>query len=217
LRPNISAPVHCSRSTEQVYRAASRSVARPEFGEVARASLRSYCPAAATDGRVSSRSNPKAGLVGEKCIPGRRPRPRWGARPRETPAAHQSRTDTALAFALGLYSQAPASFFGTAFFARVSFFRTGGLRSDNGSDRLRFGRRHRAAGRGSCTQGRWCPLCTEALLIAETSQLTNHSFAEWCRGIAALRKERMGANEIARGVGCKRGNVCTALKAAGLN
>ena len=36
MRPNISAPVHCSRSTEQVYRAVSGSLARPEFGEVAR-------------------------------------------------------------------------------------------------------------------------------------------------------------------------------------
>src|SRR5271166_7085847 len=33
-----------------------------------------------------------------------------------------------------------------------------------------------AHGPGSCTQGRWCPLCTELLSIAETSQLTNHSF-----------------------------------------
>jgi DNA invertase Pin-like site-specific DNA recombinase len=35
--------------------------------------------------------------------------------------------------------------------------------------------------------------------------------------IAALRKGGMGATEIAKGVGCKRGNVYKALKAAGLN
>ena len=35
--------------------------------------------------------------------------------------------------------------------------------------------------------------------------------------IVALRKEGMGATEIARAVGCKRGNVYKALKAAGLN
>jgi DNA invertase Pin-like site-specific DNA recombinase len=35
--------------------------------------------------------------------------------------------------------------------------------------------------------------------------------------IVALRKEGMGATEIARAVGCKRGNVHKALKAAGLN
>jgi len=35
--------------------------------------------------------------------------------------------------------------------------------------------------------------------------------------IVALRKEEMGATEIARAVGCKRGYVYKALKAAGLN
>jgi DNA invertase Pin-like site-specific DNA recombinase len=35
--------------------------------------------------------------------------------------------------------------------------------------------------------------------------------------IVALRKEGMGATEIARAVGCKRGNVYKALKSAGLN
>ena len=35
--------------------------------------------------------------------------------------------------------------------------------------------------------------------------------------IVALRKEGMGATEIARAVGCKRGNVYKALKVAGLN
>jgi DNA invertase Pin-like site-specific DNA recombinase len=35
--------------------------------------------------------------------------------------------------------------------------------------------------------------------------------------IVALRKEGMGASEIAKAVGCKRGNVYEALKAAGLN
>jgi DNA invertase Pin-like site-specific DNA recombinase len=35
--------------------------------------------------------------------------------------------------------------------------------------------------------------------------------------IVALRKEGMGATEIARAVGGKRGNVYKALKAAGLN
>src|SRR5277367_5393341 len=35
--------------------------------------------------------------------------------------------------------------------------------------------------------------------------------------IVALRKEGMGATEIANAVGCKRGNVYKALKAAGLN
>src|SRR5208337_2464611 len=34
--------------------------------------------------------------------------------------------------------------------------------------------------------------------------------------IIALRKEGMGATEIARAIGCKRGNVYKALKAAGL-
>ena len=35
--------------------------------------------------------------------------------------------------------------------------------------------------------------------------------------IVALRKEGMGATEIANAVGCKRGNVYKALKAAGLS
>ena len=35
--------------------------------------------------------------------------------------------------------------------------------------------------------------------------------------IVALRKEGMGATEIANAVGCKRGNVYKTLKAAGLN
>jgi DNA invertase Pin-like site-specific DNA recombinase len=35
--------------------------------------------------------------------------------------------------------------------------------------------------------------------------------------IVALRKEGMGATEIARAVGCKRGNVYKTLTAAGLN
>ena len=35
--------------------------------------------------------------------------------------------------------------------------------------------------------------------------------------IVALRKEGMGATEIAKAVGCERGNVYKALKAAGLN
>jgi DNA invertase Pin-like site-specific DNA recombinase len=35
--------------------------------------------------------------------------------------------------------------------------------------------------------------------------------------IVALRKEGMGASEIAKAVGCKRGNVYKALKVAGLN
>ena len=35
--------------------------------------------------------------------------------------------------------------------------------------------------------------------------------------IVSLRKEGMGATEIAKAVGCKRGNVYKALKAAGLN
>jgi DNA invertase Pin-like site-specific DNA recombinase len=35
--------------------------------------------------------------------------------------------------------------------------------------------------------------------------------------IVALRKGGMGATEIAKAVGCKRGNVYKALKAAGLN
>ena len=35
--------------------------------------------------------------------------------------------------------------------------------------------------------------------------------------IVSLRKEGMGATQIARAVGCKRGNVYKALKAAGLN
>jgi DNA invertase Pin-like site-specific DNA recombinase len=34
--------------------------------------------------------------------------------------------------------------------------------------------------------------------------------------IVALRKEGLGATEIARAVGCKRGNVYKALKAAGV-
>ena len=34
--------------------------------------------------------------------------------------------------------------------------------------------------------------------------------------IVALRKEGLGATEIARVVGCKRGNVYKALKAAGV-
>jgi DNA-binding phage protein len=35
--------------------------------------------------------------------------------------------------------------------------------------------------------------------------------------IVSLRKEGMGATEIAKAVGCKRGNVYKALKVAGLN
>jgi DNA invertase Pin-like site-specific DNA recombinase len=35
--------------------------------------------------------------------------------------------------------------------------------------------------------------------------------------IVSLRKEGMGATEIAEPVGCKRGNVYKTLKAAGLN
>jgi DNA invertase Pin-like site-specific DNA recombinase len=35
--------------------------------------------------------------------------------------------------------------------------------------------------------------------------------------IVSLRKEGMGATEIAKAVGCKRGNVYKTLKAAGLN
>jgi DNA invertase Pin-like site-specific DNA recombinase len=35
--------------------------------------------------------------------------------------------------------------------------------------------------------------------------------------IVALRKEGMGATEIARAVGCKRGNVYKTLKVAGFN
>ena len=35
--------------------------------------------------------------------------------------------------------------------------------------------------------------------------------------IVSLRKEGMGATEIAKAIGCKRGNVYKALKAAGLN
>jgi DNA invertase Pin-like site-specific DNA recombinase len=35
--------------------------------------------------------------------------------------------------------------------------------------------------------------------------------------IVSLRKEGMGVSEIAKAVGCKRGNVYKALKAAGLN
>jgi DNA invertase Pin-like site-specific DNA recombinase len=35
--------------------------------------------------------------------------------------------------------------------------------------------------------------------------------------IVSLRKEGMGATEIAQTVGCKRSNVYKALKAAGLN
>jgi DNA invertase Pin-like site-specific DNA recombinase len=35
--------------------------------------------------------------------------------------------------------------------------------------------------------------------------------------IVALRREGMGATEIAKAVGCKRGNVYKALKAVGLN
>jgi DNA invertase Pin-like site-specific DNA recombinase len=35
--------------------------------------------------------------------------------------------------------------------------------------------------------------------------------------IVSLRKQGMGATEIAKAVGCKRGNVYKALKAAGLN
>jgi DNA invertase Pin-like site-specific DNA recombinase len=35
--------------------------------------------------------------------------------------------------------------------------------------------------------------------------------------IVSLRKEGMGATEIAKTVGCKRGNVYKTLKAAGLN
>jgi DNA invertase Pin-like site-specific DNA recombinase len=35
--------------------------------------------------------------------------------------------------------------------------------------------------------------------------------------IVSLRKEGMGATEIAKAVRCKRGNVCKTLKAAGLN
>ena len=35
--------------------------------------------------------------------------------------------------------------------------------------------------------------------------------------IIALRKEGMGATGIARAVGCKRGNVYKALKAAGMS
>ena len=35
--------------------------------------------------------------------------------------------------------------------------------------------------------------------------------------IVSLRKEGMGATEIANAVGCKRGNVYKTLKAAGLN
>jgi len=35
--------------------------------------------------------------------------------------------------------------------------------------------------------------------------------------IVALRKDGMGGTEIARAVGCKRGNVYKALRAAGLN
>jgi hypothetical protein len=42
--------------------------------------------------------------------------------------------------------------------------------------------------------------------------------AIWCVGCVRkfLRKEGMGEKEIARAVGCKRGNVCKTLKAAGL-
>ena len=35
--------------------------------------------------------------------------------------------------------------------------------------------------------------------------------------IVSLRKEGMGATEIAKAIGCKRGNVYKTLKAAGLN
>ena len=35
--------------------------------------------------------------------------------------------------------------------------------------------------------------------------------------IVSLRKQGMGATEIAKAVGCKRGNVYKTLKAAGLN
>ena len=35
--------------------------------------------------------------------------------------------------------------------------------------------------------------------------------------IVSLRKEGMGATEIAKAVGCKRGNIYKALKAVGLN
>jgi DNA-binding phage protein len=37
------------------------------------------------------------------------------------------------------------------------------------------------------------------------------------RALVALRKEGMGATEIAKAVGCKRGNVYKTLKAAGFN
>jgi hypothetical protein len=35
--------------------------------------------------------------------------------------------------------------------------------------------------------------------------------------VVSLRKEGMGATEIAEAIGCKRGNVYKTLKAAGLN
>jgi DNA invertase Pin-like site-specific DNA recombinase len=37
-----------------------------------------------------------------------------------------------------------------------------------------------------------------------------------CARIVSLRKEGMGASEIAKATGCKRGNVYKTLKAAGL-
>jgi hypothetical protein len=56
----------------------------------------------------------------------------------------------------------------------------------DGSSSMRW--RHRTAARshapGFCTQGRWCPLCTESLSIAETSQLSRRAGRElsgWSR------------------------------------
>ena len=53
---------------------------------------------------------------------------------------------------------------------------------------------------------------------AKANGIYKGRFATFDRArIVALRKEGMGATEIAKAVGCKRGNVYKTLTAAGLN
>ena len=53
---------------------------------------------------------------------------------------------------------------------------------------------------------------------AKANGIYKGRFATFDRArIVALRKEGMGATEIAKAVGCKRGNVNKTLTAAGLN
>ena len=54
----------------------------------------------------------------------------------------------------------------------------------------------------------------DAAVVAKVRLPQGYQFS---LGEVPLRKEGMGATEIAWAVGCKRGNVYKALRAAGLN